>query len=368
MNEKMIKSITLIARLLLGVVFVFSGFVKAIDPLGTTYKIEDYLFAFGDFFITFLPLAQTLAILLIAVEFTLGVCLLLNVRPKLVAWITFAFYCVMTPLTLYIAVTNPISDCGCFGEVLVISNTQTFVKNVILLSCAIFLIYIEKKNPSQNPPILRDAIATATPFVVILLFMWWTLLHLPIADFRPYKIGNNIIELMEYPDDAEPDEYETTLIYADQNGNEKEFTINNYPKEGGWTFVRQNSKLVKKGYEPPIHDFEITTEDLDVITYDILTSEVPVHLVIMYNLQKSNMKLLPKIRALFEECTAKGEPVYLVTSSLQEDIELLQSQLEVALPICFCDPITLKTIVRANPGVMVVKDGVIIDKYNLRNR
>ena len=119
-----------IARTLLALTFLFSGFVKAVDPLGTVYKIEDYLKAFGGFANDLLPLAGTAAVCLIVVEWLLGVCMLANVRTRWTSWIALLFYLVMTPLTLWIALTNPISDCGCFGDALVLTNWQTFWKNV----------------------------------------------------------------------------------------------------------------------------------------------------------------------------------------------------------------------------------------------
>ena len=144
MNKQATRIIAIIARTLLGATFIFSGVVKAIDPLGTTYKIEDYLKAFGGFFTDLLPLAEPAAFTLIAVEFVLGVCLFLNIRTNWTSWLSLAFYCVMTPLTLYIALTNPVSDCGCFGDALVLTNWQTFWKNVVLVSLVIILLCTKK--------------------------------------------------------------------------------------------------------------------------------------------------------------------------------------------------------------------------------
>lgn len=359
---------TIIARVILGIVFIFSGVVKAIDPLGTVYKIEDYLRAFGGFCINLLPLAWIAAGILITTELVLGIAVCTNVWPKVIAWITTAFYAVMTPLTLYIAIANPVSDCGCFGDAIVISNTATFWKNVFLLCLTIFWTIANKLYPPTNRDWRVNTTIVAGTAVVAILFMVWTTYHLPIIDFRPYKIGNNIPELMEYPEGAPADVYEVKLVYKNQQGEEKVFELTNYPKDSTWTFVEQKSKLIKKGYEPPIHDFEIRTENFDDITDNVLTSEIPVHLVIMYDLKKSNQDLYPKIRTLFESSLQKHEPVFILTGSGEEEVELLKSQLELAIPICSCDPVTLKTIVRANPGVITIKNGTIIDKYNLRNK
>ena len=353
-----------ICRTLLGVVFVFSGVVKAIDPLGTVYKIEDYLKAFGGFFTDLLPLAEAAAWGLIVLELLLGVCMLLNVRTQWTAWISLLFYCLMTPLTLYIALTNPVSDCGCFGDAIVLTNWQTFWKNVVLIILAILLIALRKSVRELWQPWVEGVIAIVT-IVLAVAFMGWTKNHLPIKDFRPYKIGNHLPTLMEYPEDAEQDQYEITLVY-EQNGVEQTFTIENYPKgDSTWTYVRTDSKLIKKGYEPPIHDLEIINAEGEDLTWDILESEEPVTLVVMYDLQKADKKQMDKVERLLGD-EAKG---YILTGSGTD--EIISFSLEypaLSECICTCDPVTLKTIVRANPGVVVLQNGVVIDKYNVRNR
>jgi len=352
-----------IARTLLALTFLFSGVVKAVDPLGTTYKIEDYLKAFGGFFTNLLPLAEPAAIALIAVEFVLGVCLLLNIKTNWTSWISLAFYLVMTPLTLYIALNNPVSDCGCFGDALILTNWQTFYKNVILMALVIILLLCKKEIHETWMPWM-EGVWLGIAILSIGGFMTWNLLHLPIWDFRPYKIGNNLPELMEIPEDAEHDQYETTLIYA-KDGVEQEFTIENYPKgDSTWTFVQTNSKLIKKGYEPPIHDFEILDADYNDITYDILESEEKVTLIIMYDLKKTDMKQMAKVGKLMKACVDRGEMCYIVTGASEDDIEASGLDREM---VCTCDPVTLKTIVRANPGIIEIQKGVVINKYNLRN-
>ena len=373
-----------IARTLLGLTFIFSGFVKAVDPLGTTYKIEDYLTAFGPFFENFLILAQVAAFALIAFEFTLGVMLVANLRPRLSAWVALLFMCCVTPLTLWIALSNPVSDCGCFGDALVLTNWQTFWKNIVLLVLAIIVLLWNKREPRLTG-LQQWGIAFGTVIVVI-GFMIYTLLHLPIIDFRPYKIGNNIPELMEIPEGAEVDQYDIRLVYADENGVEQEFTLQDYPKDSTWHFVRQNSKLIKKGYVPPVHDFELMNMDYEDITWDILESEIPVTLVVMYDLDKTNLKQMEKVTQLYYQCLTNQEPFYILTGASDTRIEEFCYQVEQQYNtkdgrpsnrltpfnhwesvFCTADPVMLKTIVRANPGVFVVQNGNVIDKYNLRN-
>lgn len=359
-----------LCRSLLALTFLFSGFVKCVDPLGTVYKIEDYLMAFGGWFTDLMPLAGTAAVALIALEWTLGVCMLFNVRTSITAWLSLAFYLVMTPLTLWIALTNPVSDCGCFGDAIVLTNWQTFWKNVVLLILVIVLLGCKKFIP--------QLLSWWGELVVLLLalgasatIMAYSYTHLPPMDFRPYKVGNHIPTLMEVPEGAPVDEYAITLIY-EKDGIEQEFTLENYPKgDSTWTFVDQQSVLIKKGYEPPIHDFEILTMNFEDITYDILESEEPITLVTMYDLNKTNRTQAAKLMGIYHACMERGEQCYFLTGSGEEQIyafgeEIGMDMETIESTFCTIDPVTLKTIVRANPGMFVVQNGTILEKHNLR--
>ena len=371
-NNPAFRLIASISRILLGLVFIFSGVVKAIDPLGTVYKIEDYLKAFGGFFTELLPMAEVAAWALIILELLLGVCMVLNIRTQWTAWVSLLFYLVMTPLTLYIALTNPVSDCGCFGDAVVLTNWQTFWKNVVLIILAIILVAC-RKHTRQLWSNWMELVLTVLTIVAAVVFMTWTRLHLPLKDFRPYKVGNHLPTLMEYPEDAEPDVYEYSFVY-EKDGVEQTFTLENYPKgDSTWTFVRSNSKLIKKGYEPPIHDFEIINAEGEDLTWDILESEEPVTLVVMYDLKKADKKQMAKVVNLLgdEGMRQEGDEagVYILTGSGTDDIiNFCLEYPALSDYICTCDPVTLKTIVRANPGAIVVQSGIVMDKYNLRDK
>ena len=374
------RLIASISRTLLGLVFIFSGAVKAIDPLGTVYKIEDYLKAFGGFFTELMPMAEVAAWGLIALELLLGVCMVLNIRTQWTSWLALLFYLVMTPLTLYIALTNPVSDCGCFGDAIVLTNWQTFWKNVVLIVLAIILVAL-RKHVRQLWSNWMEILLVALTILAAVVFLSWTRNHLPIKDFRPYKIGNHLPTLMEYPEDAEPDVYEYAFVY-EKDGVEQTFTLENYPKgDSTWTFVRQESKLIKKGYEPPIHDLEILNADYEDLTWDILESEEPVTLVVMYDLKKVDKSQIAKVEALASNLSpfASSQDTlpqresegafYILTGSGTDDIiNFCLEYPTLSDYVCTCDPVTLKTIVRANPGVIVLQNGIVIDKYNLRNR
>lgn len=353
-----------ISRTLLGLVFIFSGAVKAIDPFGTVYKIEDYLKVFGGFLAELLPLADVAAALLILLEVVSGVCMLLNVRTQWTSWLALGFYVVMTPLTLYIAIHNPVSDCGCFGDALVLTNWQTFEKNVVLITLSIVLVILRKSVAPLWRGYMEIVIALVAAAVTF-AFMEYTYHHLPVVDFRPYKIGNHLPTLMEYPEDAEPDQYEFSFVY-EKDGVEQTFTLENYPKgDSTWTFVRQESRLIKKGYEPPIHDFEVINAYGEDVTWEVLESDEPVTLVVMYDLAKTDHKQMARVEALYEQAAN----FYILTGSgTDEIIAFGMAYPMLSESVCTCDPVTLKTIVRANPGVIVLQNGIVIDKYNIKNR
>ena len=356
-----------IARTLLAITFLFSGCVKAIDPLGTVYKVEDYLAAFGGFFTHLIPVAFPIAIVLILAEFLLGWMLLTNTWTKVTSWLTLAFMLIMTPITLYLALTNAVADCGCFGDAIYLTNWQTFYKNIVLLVLVIILLCTQRFIPRT---FLRYIELGGVIFAasIAIGIMTYSLTHLPFVDFRPYKIGNNITELMEIPDDAPMDEYEIHFIY-EKDGEQREFTLADYPKDDStWTFIDQKSILIKKGYEPPIHDFIIFDEEMEDITYDILEDESDVTLAILYKVEKANSKQAARLAKMAEEAAFSGRPFYLLTGSGDEEIEAFRNTYAYDYPIYFCDGTALKTVVRANPGIVVLRQGVVVDKYNLRNR
>ncbi|MDD3479078.1 MAG: DoxX family protein [Paludibacteraceae bacterium] len=353
--------IGLICRILFGLTFMFSGFVKAIDPLGFSYKQQDYLEVWD--LAQLGNLALLAAIMISAIEFMIGINILLGIRLRETAWGGFIFMIIMTPLTLWIALNNPVSDCGCFGDALVISNWATFWKNVVLLALIVTIIFTNRTYREYLSPLPSWLLAVSFGFIPV-AFSCYCLHYLPIIDFRPYKIGANITEGMLIPEGAESDQYETTFIY-EKDGVEKEFTLENYPwQDTTWHFVDQTSVLIKKGFTPAIHDFSITTETGDDITDIVLEDEGITYFIVMYDLAKTDTKNLAAINQLYEEQTALGAKFYALTASYQGDIDAFKAAHHTPYQYCTTDPITLKTMVRANPGIMVLKKGTILDKYN----
>lgn len=359
-QSKTKSNILLIARIIFGLVFLFSGFVKAVDPLGTAYKISDYLEAFSLTSLDFLAFPASL--LLIATEFTIGFNILFNVHLKASTWVASLFMLVMTPITLYLAISNPISDCGCFGDAIVMTNWQTFYKNVVL--CIILAIIALLQNHTR--PWLSNWgawVVTLLPILISIGISIYCYNLLPIIDFRPYKIGNNIIEGMQIPEDAPLDKYETTFFY-EKDGVEQAFTLDNYPAEDStWTFVRQESKLIEQGFVPPIHDFSIITEDGD-ITDLVLEDAGYTLLVISHKVEKASTKNIKCVKSTIANAKKAGANVIWLTSSYSDDIEKFKSEYGINDTFGATDDITLKTIVRSNPGLVLIKDATVIEKWH----
>lgn len=279
------KVLTQTGRILTGLIFVFSGFVKGIDPLGTAFKLEDYFTAFGAGFLD--GLALPLAILLCLVEFVTGMMLLTGSFVRTASWMAALFMALFTPLTLVLAIFNPVTDCGCFGDAILLTNWQTFFKNIFITLLVVF-IFIRRDDLTGTLSVKAGLSATLAFSVLFLLFMRYNLAYLPVIDFRPYKVGTNLPEAMSVPPDAEPDRFDISFIY-EKDGLQKEFTLNDYPADDtAWKFVDQKSVLISRGYVPPVHDFTLVDGQGADMTEQVIGSEADVMLMIARKLDKSD--------------------------------------------------------------------------------
>ena len=355
--------ITTVCRFVLAVVFIFSGFVKAIDPLGTQYKIQDYLDALGwtDVFPESIPFI--VAALLGMLEFCLGVYLFFGIRRIIAPRAVVAVMAIMTPLTFWLALDNPVSDCGCFGDAVVLTNWETFGKNVVLLAMSLVVLKWRKRIfPLATTRF--DWLIALYGFLYIFCMTIYCYRHLPIFDFRPYYVGADIRQGMEIPEGKEPTEFETRFVLQ-KDGVEKEFTLENYP-DSTWTFVDSRTVVKKKGYEPPIHDFSmIRYEDGEDITEQVLADERYTFLLVAHQLDQASDSRIDLINELYDYCLEYGYAFYCLTSSSDEDILKWQEDTGAEYPFCLMDNITLKTMVRSNPGLILLKKGVVIHKWNV---
>lgn len=352
-------------RFLLAGMFIFSGFVKAVDPLGFFYKIQDYLTAFGmsSWFPSYLPLL--FAVILSAVEFSVGVFLFFGIRRKLSATLVLLLMGFMTPLTLYLALANPVSDCGCFGDAWVLTNWQTFGKNVVLLAAA---IAVARNRKLLVRFITRKMEWMISMYTILFVFAlsFYCLQYLPVLDFRPYKIGVNIKSGMEIPEGARPSVFESRFI-LEKNGKRQEFTLDNYP-DSTWTFVETRTLLKEKGYEPPIHDFSMmSVETGEDLTDSVLSDKGYTFLLVAHRIENADDSNIDLINEIYDYSVEHGYGFYALTSSPEEEISSWREKTGAEYPFCQMDDITLKTIIRSNPGLLLLKDGTILNKWSANN-
>ena len=346
-------------RFTLALVFAFSGFVKAVDPMGTIYKMADYAEAF-DLSLPF-GLLFAGAVVLIFCEYVMGICLFFGLYCRSYLSAMIAFLAVVTPLTLYFALYNPVSDCGCFGDVVVLTNWQTFIKNVVLLVMALVVLLGRKRvcriiSPHSQWLVFVYVVAS------IVAFIPYNLRHLPAIDFLPYHIGANIIESMTLPEDAKPDEYETLFI-LEKDGKMGTFTFDNYP-DSSWTFVSRENRLVSKGDVPAITDFYLSSLYGEDVTWNVLEHPGYTFLMIAHNLEYTSEGMLDVINDLFDYAKVNDVPFYMVTSSSRQAIDAWTESTGAAYPYLLADETLLKTIIRSNPGLLILKNASVLGKWS----
>ncbi|OQB65067.1 MAG: hypothetical protein BWX96_00564 [Bacteroidetes bacterium ADurb.Bin145] len=365
----LMSRIAILSRICAGLVFIFSGFVKAVDPLGSTYKFIDYFHAFN------LPwleqAAFPLAILLSGSEFLIGVCLLLFIRNKLANWGALLFMAGFTPLTFWLALTNPVQDCGCFGDAIILSNWQTFYKN-ILISALVIISFIYRNSTKHWMSIKAEWVIAASTALLITGFSLFNYWHLPVIDFRPYKIGTNIPEGMIIPEDAPASVYEQYFTLLDTISGKKVSIESNiyssdsiYWKKGTtWKFISSTEPvMVKRGYQPAIHDFSISSLSGEDITEKVLADTGYYFIIVAYDLKKSEIKYQPEINRLFNQAVADNHKFVCLTAVTGSEIEQFKTAHNAVYEFYITDPITLKTIIRANPGLIILHKGTILAKW-----
>ncbi len=366
--EKLIGVVVNAARVLLGLTFVLSGYVKAIDPLGTSYKIGDYLEAAG--LAGALPdyVAVAVAVGLAALEFTLGILMLLAIRRRQVSKLMLAFMVVMTIITVWLALFDPIKDCGCFGDAIHLTNWQTLGKNVVLLAASAVVAryplrmvrFVSKSN---------QWIAINFTVLFIVISSLWSLYHLPQFDFRPYHVGVNIKKAMEIPPGARQPKFKTTYT-LEKDGVRREFDESNYPFDDTTWVLKDPDRDVKtveveKGYEPPIHDFSITNNATGGdVTDSVLTAPGYTFMLVAPYLEKADDSDFGDIDRIYGYAEENGYHFVGLTASGGEGIERWRDITGAEYPFYMTDATTLETIIRSNPGMLLLKDGTIIRKWS----
>ncbi|MDR0982218.1 MAG: DoxX family protein [Culturomica sp.] len=361
------KLLANIFRIIVGAVFIFSGFAKGVDPLGSTYKFIDYFNAFGMSWLDFTALFGSFFMSLL--EFLVGVCLFLNIKIRTASWGALIFMLFFTPLTLILAIKNPVTDCGCFGDAWILTNWETFWKNVILLAM-ILVIFNKRKNFKSIFNFLEQTVIVVFTAVLMFSLEVHCYRHLPVVDFRPYSVGKDIQAGMTAPEGAPVDEYKITLTYKNKTtGETQDFDETNYPWQDtvNWEFHSSSQKLVSEGYKTPIHDFVIEHPVSGDITEDILTDDNYTFFVVSYNLEKANNKYWDDLNKLAHLAQEKNYNFYGLTASNRDEIKKVTDKYSLPFEFCSTDEIQLKTIVRSNPGLVLMKKGVVIGKWGHRD-
>lgn len=357
-NKKLIKILVELARVIVGFTFIFSGLSKAIDPMGSAIKIAEYLNSFS------WPGADTISLtmgmLLSSFEFLLGAFIIMGIYRRSTAILSFAFMTFMLPLTLYIAIFNPVADCGCFGEALSISNWETFFKNIVLMAAVTILLRWPRKQTHLFSRMGRW-IPAGLALAGIIVFTIGNYRHLPIYDFRPYKIGASLQELTQTPEGAAQDEIEYSFVY-EKEGKRQSFGLDNLPDES-WTYIERSEKLIKEGYRAPVSDFIVLDGEIDR-TEELINQKGITLLLIAPNWSKARINKIDQIDALYEYAQQNGINFYGLSSSSSAELETWRFESGADYPTLFVDASVAQTIIRGNPGLVILKDGVIRAKVN----
>ncbi|MDR2919433.1 MAG: DoxX family protein [Tannerella sp.] len=351
------KVLRIISRVFIGLIFIFSGYVKVIDPVGSAIKFGEYFEAFH--MNALAPASLPFGIMLAVVELVIGICMLFGIKVKLVSWATLAFMIFFTILTFVLAVFNPVSDCGCFGDAIKLTNWETFYKNLILLPFTIFIFIQRKQYKSYLQDktewiLLAILVAFSTGIAV------YSYRHLPLIDFMAYKVGSNIQEGRIVPEGAPEAVFDNTFIY-EKDGKKEQFKIENLP-DSTWTFVDAESILISEGYIPPTSDFSITDTNGDFVTDEIL--ELPGYMVFIVStdITDINRKEMAEINKLHEYSKAKDIHFMMLTSSAPDDIEAVLAG--TGIDFYFTDATVLKSMIRSNLGVMLLQGATILKKWS----
>lgn len=353
--------ITQFSRLFVGILFIISGLIKLNDPLGFSYKLDEYFSEAVFNMPFFVPFTLAIALFLVILEVVLGVMLLIGYKTKWTIWSLLLLVVLFSFLTFYSAYFDVVKDCGCFGDALHLTPWQSFSKDLILLFFILILFYDQQHiKPLFSKNIQNILVLTS---IILCSFLgYWVINHLPLKDFRPYKLGTNIRKSMEIPDNAPKSVVEMIFIYK-VNGIDKEFTekdLMNLPV--GAEFVDRKDKIIVQGYLPPIHDFKLELNGEDQT--DMVLSKEKALVIVAYDLEKADVSGLQKINELHKKASGKGYYVAILTGSSTDVISKVKKQYNFNFDCLFCDGTALKTIERANPSFVILSYGTLTQKVH----
>lgn len=356
-------------RIFVGLLFIFSGLIKINDPLGFSYKLEEY---FEVFHLTFLSsFALSMAIVLCSLEIILGFALLIGVRAKSVAWGLLLLIIFFAFLTFYSAYFKVVQTCGCFGDAIPLTPWQSFSKDLVLL-LLIIVIFINRKT--IEPLFSKktgDNLLIGSAVVAVGIGLY-TYNFMPVIDFLPYKVGASIPDAMKIPPGAKPDEFQITYNLKNKKTGEtkvmtdKEYLSSNIWKDNSWEVIgTPENQLVKKGYEPPIKDLSIQDAQGNNYTNELLSNPYNSLIVVAYDLNHTNVEAIGKLNAIAANLIHNfNTRTIMLTSNSAKDAEAFAKKNHLVMEIFYADEVPLKSMVRANPGVLLLKNGVILNKWH----
>jgi uncharacterized membrane protein YphA (DoxX/SURF4 family) len=356
-------------RISVGLLFIFSGLIKANDPLGFSYKLEEYFEVFHIMFLN--DLALTIAILLCALEMILGFALLIGVRANQVAWGLLLIIIFFSFLTFYSAFFKVVQTCGCFGDAIPLTPWQSFSKDLMLL-LLILVIFI---NREAVKPLFSKKIGDRlllTSVIVSIGFGLFTYNFLPIVDFLPYKVGANVPDEMKTPPGAQPDEFELTYTLKNKKSGEnktmtdKEYLSSGIWKDTNWEVIgNPESRLVKKGFTPQIIDLKIQDAQRNDYNNELLSNPFYSLVIVAYDLKKTDWSAINRLNALATNLTQNfNTRTVLLTAASPAEATAFAKSHRLVSEIFYADGVPLKSMVRANPGVMLLKNGTIVNKWH----
>lgn len=361
-------------RIFTGLLFIFSGLIKANDPTGFGYKLQEY---FEVFHLTaFNEYATAIAVVICGFEILLGALLLLGVYANTLAWGLLLLILFFTFLTFYSAFFEVVTSCGCFGDAIPLTPWQSFSKDLVLLALILVIFFNRKQLRSIIKGSGNQFVATMITAVISLGIGIYTVNYLPFIDFLPYKVGNNLPSLMVLPEGKQGDMFEQ--IYTMKNKktgetkkvNDKTYMADKLWEDESWEIVGEpESKLVKKGYDIPIPDLLITDADGADHTQEIIANPYYNLIIVAKDLSTANIDAIQKINQTAIQLTKdyNGLRVVLLTASASKDAQYLSDEMQLIAEIFYADLVPLKSMVRANPGVLLLKGGNVIGKWHYNN-
>ncbi|HRN73968.1 MAG TPA: DoxX family protein [Ginsengibacter sp.] len=362
------KMIVNVARWIVGVLFIFSGLVKANDPNGLSYKMQEFFERWAaDGFLPGLMnwlhgFSLEFSFLTITLEIIVGVGLLLGIWKRFFIWLTFILIVFFSWLTGYAALSGKIATCGCFGDCLPLTSMQSFIKDIVLLVLVLILI-LGQKHIKQVFTMSVSFMLLLFSVVIVVGFQWYVMHYMPLVDCLPFKTGNDILELRKMPADAVPDKKDYVFVY-EKGGVKEEFSVKDLP-DSSWTFVSRRDVIIEKGYnnEPPIKDYNLITPEGNDTTESILMADADYYLFYTTDVVATSGSWASAFKKIFDKAGSEGRKIYVVTADPSDADRFFNVEHAYNIPVLSLDAVAFKTAARTNPELYLMHGPVVKKKW-----